>query len=236
MSLPKYIGSFPVTLKEVFESRIDGSRLYSRTQAFQNTGAIVYGAIGSSIVVDGLTYYESENSSSAKDGIVEVTRVFAYAPFNGDSVDLIIEFQCSATAREEPIASHPAFNVASAGFATSLVTASSGGAVFDEAGVFLGFNKDSANNLAGVASYLSPQVSFSLKYATNQRPSNNFLRKIGSIMTPNFVPQYSDNRSWLLADIQFTNRGNGSDGIYEISEVYRLSGDGGWSPAIYPEA
>jgi hypothetical protein len=237
MPAPTYIGTFPVTLREVYETRIDGSRVYSITRVYKNDGTAVYGTIGSSLVVDGAVYYESSNSSDAKDGLVEVTRVFVYAPASATSYD----YECTAVASEEPIETHPAFLVSATGFPTSIVTASggyitngaSGGAVFDEDGIFLGFNKDALNSLAGVRSYLSPQVSFKVKYATNNRPSSGVQTSIGTIASPLNAPAIGGGKNWLLTEVNWSNAGNGSDGIYEVSQGYRLSGEGGWNTNIY---
>jgi hypothetical protein len=238
MPAPTYIGTFPVTLREVYETRIDGARVYSITRVYKNDGTAVYGTIGSSLVVDGVIYYESSNSSDAKDGLVEVTRVFVYAPASAISYD----YECTAVASEEPIETHPAFLVSASGFATSIVTAAggyltdgaaSGGAVFDEDGIFLGFNKDALNSLSGVRSYLSPQVSFKVKYATNNRPSSGVQTSIGTIASPLNPPAVGGGKNWLLTEVNWSNAGNGSDGIYEVSQGYRLSGEGGWNTNIY---
>jgi len=238
MPAPKYIGTFPVTLREVYETRIDGSRVYSITRVYKNDGTAVYGTIGSSLVVEGAVYYESSNSSDAKDGLVEVTRVFVFAPASAASYD----YECTAVASEEPIETHPAFLVSATGFATSIVTAaggyltqgaSSGGAIFDQDGIFLGFNKDATGNLAGVRSYLSPQVSFKVKYATNNRPSSGVQTSIGTIASPLNAPAIGGGKNWLLTEVNWSNAGNGSDGIYEVSQGYRLSGEGGWNTNIY---
>jgi len=244
MPTPVYTGTYPVTLKEVFDTRIDGSRFYSLTQAWKNEAGICYGCIGTPTLVDGFTHYESSNSSSGKDGIVEITRVFAYAPQTQQSFDSSVEYYCTASASEEPIQAHPAFLTATAGFETSIVTASggyltdstSGGAVFDQDGIFLGFNKDATNNLSGVASYLSPQVSFTRKYSTKQRPPNQLTQAIGTIRYPTAGPTVAYGKDWLLTDVNWSNAGSGDLGIYEISEAFRLSGEGGWSKFIYFES
>ena len=240
MPNPIYRGTFPVTLKQLFERKIDGSRLYSITEVYKNDGSAVYGSIGSFVVVDGFTHYEISNSSDAKDGLVEVTRTFVYAP----SSATLFEYQCNAIASEEPIETHPNFLTAatSLGFDVSIVTASggfisegstSGGAVFDADGIFLGFNKDALNNLAGVRSYLSPQVTFQVKYSTNDRPSSGAQTAIGTIDSPINPPSFSGDKNWLLTEVNWSNTGNGSDGAYQISEGFRLSGEGGWNTNIY---
>jgi hypothetical protein len=240
MPNPKYIGTFPVTLKQVFERKIDGSRLYSITEVYANDNSAVYGSIGSSVVVDGFTHYQISNSSDAKDGLVEVTRTYVYAPASPD----LYEYQCNAVASEEPIETHPNFLTAATtlGFDLSIVTASggflaegstSGGAVFDADGIFLGFNKDALNNLAGVRSYLSPQVTFQVKYATDDRPSSGTQTAIGTRSTPLNPPSVGSGKNWLLTEVNWTNTGNGGDGAYQISEGYRLSGEGGWNTNIY---
>ena len=247
MPNPIYRGPFPVTLKQVFESKIDGSRLYSVTQAWKNEAGVSYGLIGSATLVDGYTHYESSNSSDAKDGIVETTRVFTYAPPSTASADSRFEYECSAVASEEPIETHPAFLEARAtlGFDVSIVTASggyltdgaaSGGAVFSEDGIFQGFNKDSLNNFAGVRSYLSPQVLFKVKFSVSQRPSSGTQTSVGKIDVPQGAPNISSGKNWLVTDVNWGNSGNGNNGIYEVTQSFRLSGEGGWNPNIYSYA
>ena len=245
MPAPIYQGTFPVTTKQLFETRADGSRAYSITQIFKNDFSVVYGSIGSSVVVDGLIYYESSNSSDAKDGLIEVTRVFVYAPASTSSGDSRFTYECSAVASEEPIETHPAFLTSASGFATSIVTASggylvsgstSGGAIFDANGIFLGFNKDALNNLAGVRSYLSPQVLFKVKYTVGQRPSAATQKSVGKIDTPFGAPSVGSGKNWLTTDVNWNNLGNGNDGAYEVSQNFRLSGEGGWNTNIYSNA
>ena len=242
MPNPKYLGTFPVIIKEVFESKINGLNLYSVTEVYQNNGTAVYGDIGISVVTAGYTYYQISNSSDAKDGLVEVTRTYAYAP--PEESEDSYEYQCNAVASEEPIETHPNFLTAATtlGFDLSIVTASggflaegstSGGAVFDADGIFLGFNKNALNNLAGVRSYLSPQVTFQVKYALDNRPSSGTQTAIGTRSTPLNPPSVGSGKNWLLTEVNWTNTGNGGDGAYQISEGYRLSGEGGWNPNIY---
>lgn len=245
MPNPEYRGTFPVTLKESLEVRIDGSRLYSITKIYQNNGSADFGMIGDLLDVEtllpevlGYSYYLTSNSSNAKDGLVEVTQTFVYAP----PEETFYEYQCNAVASEEPIETHPNFLTVTLGFATSIVTASggfltegatSGGAVFDVDGIFLGFNKDALNSLAGVRSYLSPQVTFQVKYAIADRPLTETQTEIGTISTPLNAPSVTSGKNWLLTGVNWTNTGNGNLGAYQISEEYRLSGVGGWNPNIY---
>lgn len=244
MPAPFYTGEYPVKLKEVFEFNLDGKRVYSLTQAWKNDVGVSYGLIGSVTQVDGLTYYEASNSSDAKGGIVETTRIFTYAPLEADSDEIMFEYECNASASEEPIATHPAFlnSRPDLGFYESIVTASggyttdgsaSGGAVFNEEGVFIGFNSTATGNLAGVESYLSPQVTFKIKYSISQRPDVGLLEAIGTIRSPTAGPTIPASKSWLLTDVNWSNSGNGNDGSYDVSEGYRLSGDGGWNTLIY---
>lgn len=123
----------------------------------------------------------------------------------------------------EPIATHRSF--------AALVTAAggqgTGKAVFDEAGIFIGFGKDAGAGLAGVSQFLDVTATWSVVTVSKSIPTGG--GSVGAISTPvGGAPSYS-NRNWLYGGMRWERQG----GIYRTERVWLLSKDGGWDAKIY---
>lgn len=146
-------------------------------------------------------------------------------------------YTLSAALSEEPIELHPNFQDI-AGTPSS----PQNGAVFvdpdtgkittdNDRGVFREFFatvSGSANDKAGIESYLSPGATWQETYFSTARPSN--LGSLGEIDTPSGPkPSIGSGRNWLYSGADYTRRG----GIYEIRKTWLLSGRNGWDSDIY---
>jgi len=146
-------------------------------------------------------------------------------------------YTLSAALSEEPIELHPDFQ----SFAGK-PSAPLNGAVFvdpdtqkittdDSRGVFREFFatiSGTANEKAGVESYLSPGATWQETYFSTSRPTD--LGSIGEIDSPSGPnPSIGSGRTWLYSGADYTRRG----GIYEIRKTWLLSGRAGWDADIY---
>jgi len=129
---------------------------------------------------------------------------------------------------EEPIETHPDFSTFG-GTAASPAT----GAVFDEDGLFSGFNDEAANNLTGVRGFLTGQPSIRRTfYTTSVFTGLDDITKTRSLAS-GVVPGVSESQDVLKVDWS-------SDPIglnyYRVTEEYLLSGREGWNDIIYENA
>ena len=250
MPAPLFRGSFPVVLSEQSSLDSSGKVSYTKLTAYQN-GSQVTGVIGSTITVTlGVTAGISANLSSIEiniaNGIAEVSQTFTAGSSTGSAAtaaDLAV-YEVVATAVEEPIASHPAFTQSTSGFASSIVNASggsitegsgtSGGAIFNSDGLFVGFTKTANNNFTGVQSFLSPRITYRKSYTQNTKPSSGITQNLGYIYSnpAGDQPTLASGRNWLLTALNWRQSGK----AYEVSEEYLASGFSGWNNNIYATA
>ncbi len=121
---------------------------------------------------------------------------------------------------EAPIETHPLFVDELGGTKASPLN----GAVFDDNGKFLGFSADS--DFAGVESYLIPSTVYRRTTPTTEAP--NSIAGVGKISGD--VPITTDgDKTWLFSSRTWRRSG----GVYDLTEEYALSGDGGWDDIIY---
>lgn len=240
MGVPVSRGSFPAVISERTTLNDKGLVQYTRTQVFLQ-GNQVTGSIGvGNVTKEGKVCTLVDISVSTKNGLSEVTQTFV-----GGNSAVQDYYEAVAQVAEEPIASHVAFTTATGIYGTSIIeacggsttqgTLASAGAVFDEDGAFLYFNKQALNNFFGVVSYLTPQVSYKRIYSAGTAPSASNSDLVSHIITaPNGdPPTLPTGRNWMFTSLNWKNNGNGSVGQYEITEEYRGSGPSGWNNAIY---
>lgn len=239
MPEPVFKGVFPVVINETTNQTNDGTYQYVATKVY-SIGTLATPSIGALLTRDGNNLSLTSIRVSQKDGLATITETYTGADSSAPDV-----YEVVATTQEEPIASHPAFTIATSGFASSIVSAAggrvtegtgaSGGAIFDENGGFIGFTKTATNNFIGIQSYLSPRVTYKRMYSQSSVPTIG--ERVGYIFsTPNgSPPAVASGRNWILTGASWQNVGNEktSSGQYKISEEYLLSGIKGWNNAIY---
>lgn len=150
--------------------------------------------------------------------------------------DAITQRNATNATSEEPIETHPQFNTTSASIVNlsggaltegDAVNSTTGGAVFDQDGRFLYFNRGAKAALFGVSSYLSPSLVYRRAYSTSTTPS---LTKVGRIVTPaGDFPSVTSGVTWLCTGIQYTQKGKS----FDVSEDFRASDTKGWNEYIY---
>jgi len=241
MPAPTYKGTFPVKTREETRYLDKGKVEYIVTNVYQASN-VSTGTIGSSLSYSGRTLSLTNISVNKKSGLGEVTQTYT----GGDS-DAPEVYEVVATTGEEPIASHPAFTIATSGFASSIVdacggavtqgTGNEGGVVFDTSGGFVKFTNKAINNFLGVQSFLSPQVSYRRIYSSGQVPTAGLTSKVSTIYSSpaGAPPTIPSGRNWILSSVSWKNNGNQitTSGQYEITEEYRSSGPKGWNNGIY---
>jgi hypothetical protein len=234
MPTPIYKGTFPVLVSESTQYLDRGKIQYTQVKVYQRA-SVVTGSIGSadSVTISGKTLTLTGISVSTKDGLSEVTHVYSGGDSNSPDV-----YEVVASTQEEPIASHPAFTVATTPFGSSIVDAAGSANVnFDANGIFQSFGKDATNNFFGVQSYLSPQVQYRRIYSEGTEPTINTTGKVATIFSApdGFPPTIGAGRNWLQISVGIKNNGNQktASGQYEITEEYRASGQKGWNPFVY---
>lgn len=241
MPAPVFKGTFPVKTREETKISDKGKYEYIVTNVYQKSG-VVTGTIGSSLSRDGKTLSLTNISVGTKNGLAEVTQTYT----GGDSSAPEV-YEVVASVAEEPIASHPAFTVATGIFSTSIVTAAggaltegtaaSGGVVFDAAGGFVKFTNTATNKFFGVQSFLSPQTSYRRIYSLSAAPTYGLTSKVGTIYSSpeGNPPAIASGKNWLLTSLNWKNNGNQktTSGQYEVTEEYKSSGLKGWNNAIY---
>lgn len=122
---------------------------------------------------------------------------------------------------QDPIETHPRFT----DFAGTS-SAPKNGARFDATtGEFIGF-LDPNNNLAGVRSYIVPNIIVNATYYTHFVPNLNQVAKITGF-PPIWAP--GNVRNWLLLGQPYKQIGN----LYQVTNQYLGSGEGGWNTRIY---
>lgn len=241
MPSPTYKGTFPAKIRE--ETRyIDRGKIeYIVTNVYRSDN-VATGNIGSTISYGGKTLTLTAISVDTKTGLSEVTKTYT----GGDSSAPEV-YEVVASVSEEPIASHPAFTVATGIYGTSIVTAAggaitegtgaSGGAVFDASGGFVKFTNTATNKFFGVQSFLTPLVSYRRIYSYGTAPTAEQTSKVGTIYSSpaGSPPDVPSGRNWLLTSMTWRNNGNylSSSGQYEIIEEYKSSGPKGWNNGIY---
>jgi len=234
MPAPVFKGNFPVTISETTTISDRGKIQYTKVVAYQN-GSVATGSIGSSsgAVISGKTLALTAISVNSKDGISEVTSTFTGGDTSAPEV-----YEVVASVQEEPISSHPAFTVSTAGFSSSIVDAAGSANVnFDSDNIFQSFSKTAENNFFGVQSYLSPQVQYRRIYSLGSEPSGEITNTVAYIYaTPEgSPPTLAAGRNWLKIAVNIKNNGNQrtGSGQFEITEEYRGSGLKGWNGYVY---
>jgi hypothetical protein len=126
---------------------------------------------------------------------------------------------------EEPIETHPNFVSSIGGTADDPLNE----AIFDDAGIFLGFPANAPNDLGGVRSYLnSGQCTWRKTWNSKTQPVD--ATTIGDIDVPEgSPPTLGAGRNWVYYGMQFTLRGK----VYQITKEWRASGRKGWNSIIY---
>ena len=221
----------------------DGSAKYK--ESIQATIGSSYTAplIGESKVIDGQTLQVISVQVSVKSGSFTQYEIEYSGRASNSSAPpetSVVEASLTGSTQEEPIASNYHFSVARSG-SPSLITASggavtegnastTGGALFSQDGEFLGFTKYAKKRLFGVQSYLNPNITYSLNFVTNTRPSLDKVGKIMSYVTG--APTLQDGKNWMLASI--TYRKQGSD--YNVTQTFQASAESGWNTYIYGSA
>lgn len=252
MPAPVYKGTFPAVKRQSWEKTKDGKFLYSITNAYKANDGVVTGVLGSTLSTLGKTFYLTGIDLTTKNAITEVTLEYtasiAGAGASTAELEALTIYEASAVLSEEPISSHPAFTVSTGVFSTSIVTASgglttegtgiSGGAIFSEEGIFVGFTKTATNNFFGVQSYLSPKVTFRKTYSQPSVPAVSYTQKVGYIYgTPDGqAPSLESPRNWLFTNLSWRNSGTSQNGLFEITEEYTGSGINGWNDTIYKQS
>lgn len=251
MPAPVFKGNFPVTKKQSWEKSKDGKFKYSITKAYLANTSVVTGVIGSTITTEGRAFYLSNIGIVTKDAITEVTHEYSSTVIAGGSPEeekAVTIYEANAVLSEEPIASHPAFTAATGIYSSSIVSAAgnvltegtsgTGGVIFSEEGVFVGFSKNALNNFFGVQSYLSPQVTFRKTFSKPSSPSTSYTQKVGYIFDnpDNEAPNLVSPRNWLFTNLSWRNSGTSTNGLFEIVEEYRASGPKGWNDIIYKDS
>lgn len=238
MPAPIFKGTFPVLINEETSLNNEGKLEYKRTKVYTIAG-LVTPSIGNLLTIGGKNTSLTNISISKKDGLATLTETYTGAVTAPDVYEVV------AVATEEPIASHPAFTVATSGFDSSIVSAAggmvtegsgvSGGAVFNADGAFVEFNKKALNNFFGVQSFLSPRVSYKRTFSSGTVPTNG--QKVAYIYTsPNGnPPTIATGRTWLLTGLSWQNNGNelNNSGQYQVTEEYLSSGPNGWNNVVY---
>jgi len=239
MAVPRTIGSFPATISERTTKNDRGLVQYSVTKVYLQ-GNQVTPSIGTTTTKEGKILTLVDININTKNGLSEVTSVFV----GGDNT-IPEYYEAVAQVAEEPIATHVAFTIATAGFGTSIIdacggsttegTPASAGAVFDADGAFLYFSKKATNNFFGVVSFLTPQVSYKRIYSAGTAPSASNSNLVSHIITnvAGDPPTLPTGRNWMFTSLNWKNNGNGNVGQYEITEEYRGSGNSGWNNVIY---
>lgn len=241
MPAPIFKGTFPVKTREETRLSDKGKYEYIVTNVYKSS-SVVTGTIGSSLSRDGKTLSLTNISVSTKNGLAEVTQTYT----GGDTTAPEV-YEVVASLSEEPIASHPAFTMATGVFSSSIVSAAggavtqgedgSGGAVFDATGNFVRFTNTATNKFFGVQSFLSPQILYKRIYSLASAPTQGTTAKVATIYSipEGDPPAIASGKNWLLSSLNWKNNGNQktSSGQYELTEEYRSSGLKGWNNAIY---
>jgi hypothetical protein len=97
-----------------------------------------------------------------------------------------------------------------------------------------GFNMDQSgsgktNPMFGQQDWLRLEGTYSFRYASFTPPTN---ANVGTILNgnlPGVTPEAPGGRNWLMAPTPWKRRGP----VYDITEIYWLSGPGGWPTPIY---
>lgn len=251
MPAPVYKGEFPVVKKQVWEKSRSGKFLYSITNAYKADDGVVTGVLGSTLSTLGKTFYLTNIDLVTKNAITEVTLEYT-TPVGGPTSSsaeqaALTIYETSSVLYEEPIASHPAFTAATGIFNSSIVSAAggaitegtgaSGGAIFSQDGLFVGFTKTALNDFFGVQSYLSPKVTFRKTFSQGTAPAVSYTQNVGLIFNSiSGSPSLTGSQNWLLTNLSWNNSGEGGNGLFEITEEYTASGINGWNDIIYKES
>jgi len=239
MPAPVFRGSFPATISESTSVSNEGKYQYVRTRVY-SFATLVTPTIGSSFSRDGKTTSLTNISIGRRDGLATLVETYTAAEPTAPDV-----YEVVSVATEEPIASHPAFTATTTGFATSIVSAAggivtegsgaSGGAVFNEDGAFVQFNKKALNNFFGVQSFLSPRVSYKRTFSDSTVPTYGQTVAFIYATPRGSPPTVATGRTWLLTALSWQNNGNQltTSGQYQITEEYLSSGPNGWNNVIY---
>lgn len=252
MPAPVYRGTFPVLKSYSWEKTKDGKFIYTVVNAYRAGVGVVTGTLGTPIATLGRVLYLSSIDVSTKNSITEViweyTSSIAGASASPSEQQALTIYEASAVLSEEPIASHPAFTAPVGLFSSSIVSASggsltegssaSGGTIFSEEGIFVGFSKNANNNFFGVQSYLAPRVTFRKTYSKDSPPSVSYSQKVSYIYNnpdPE-APSLTGSKNWLFTNLSWRNSGGAGSGLFEITEEYTASGINGWNNVIYKDS
>jgi len=156
----------------------------------------------------------------------------------------LITYDLVNAVADEPIQTHKNFAsiVTAAGLAIieGTVTGVTASVIFANAsssdsptsavtGDFICFTKTASAGLAGVQSYLRPQMVFRISYTQDSKPST--IANVGKRATPSGAPTLPSGANWLYAALNY--RQIGRSGSYEVTEEYRASGPEGWNELVY---
>lgn len=220
-----------------YEVSQDGLTTYTQKTLYNPSASVATPSLTKSISIGGASLRLVSATSSIRSGqfkeLVEI--------FQGKSGTTLQQNATNSTA-EEPIETNRNFLVsqdqaqsivALAGGALTQgesINATTGGAVFDENGRFLYFNKNAKYNLFGVASYLNPNLTYRRGFTTTTTPN---LSAVGRIVTPaSDFPTTVPSGTWLCTSIEYVQRG----GTFQVTQDFRSSDQKGWNPYIYGPA
>jgi hypothetical protein len=228
--------SFSYTVDSVGQATVQLTKTFSDatvTTPFLNTA--VPGAPG--------CFVSGYNKKQISGGFWEVS-------LSGKGIDpstptgSLFTFELVNAVAEEPIQTHKNFKnlVTSAGLSViqGTVTGVIAGVLWGNAsnstsptdavtGDFIEFTKSASAGLAGVQSYVRPQMVYRISYLQDSKPGS--ISTVGTRVTPSGAPTLPSGANWLFAAVNY--RQIGRSGSYEITEEYRASGPEGWNTLIY---
>lgn len=221
-----------------YEETNDGLATFTQTTLVMPTTSLTTPALTKTISIGGETLrIISWNVTSGQGGFTRLTETF-----QGQGATRTLQQNATNSTSEEPIETNKNFLV-STDLAASIVdfaggaltqgdsvNATTGGAVFDENGGFLYFNKNAKGKLFGVTSYLNPNLTYRRNFTTTTTPS---LTAVGKIVTASSdFPTTVPSATWLCTSIQYVQRGK----TFEVTHDFRSSDQKGWSTFIYGTA
>lgn len=218
-----------------YEEANDGLATFTQTTLVMPTTSLTTPALSKTISIGGETLrLVAWNVTSGQGGFTRFTETF-----QGQSTTRTLQQNATNSTSEEPIETNKNFLV-STDLAASIVNfaggaltegnainATNGGAVFDQEGRFLYFNKNAKGRLFGVTSYLNPNLTYRRSFTTTTTPS---LSAVGKIVNEDGdFPDTVAGATWLCTGIQYTQRGR----TFEVTQDFRSSDQKGWNTYIY---
>ncbi|NDC18703.1 MAG: hypothetical protein EBZ87_00325 [Microbacteriaceae bacterium] len=232
-----YSGTALIT-ESTYEEDKDGLATYTQKTLTRPSASLPTPSLTKTISIGGETLrMVSVNVVSGSGNFKEITETF-----QGQSTTRTLQQNATNSTGEEPIETNYNFLVGNDGRQSIVnlsggaltegqaVNSTTGGAVFDENGKFLYFNKNAQNKLFGVTSYLNPNITYRRSFTTTTTPD---LSAVGRIITPSSdFPASTTGATWLCTSIQYTQRGQ----TFEVSHDFRSSDKKGWNTYIYGDA